>query len=390
MRDDASKKFDAYMKVNNGPTRLIAFYLPQYHPIPQNDEWWGKGFTEWTNVAQGRPRFPGHYQPRIPADLGFYDLRLPDTRELQAQLAQQYGVYGFCYYHYWFNGKRLLERPFNEVLASGKPDFPFCLCWANENWTRAWDGGERNILMHQHYTRDDDIAHIRSLLPALGDKRYIRIAGKPLLLIYRTEIMPEPARTAEIWREETRKAGLGELYLAHVESFTSATDPRSIGFDAAVEFAPDWRKMGQHKFGGIWSRSAVKLGLADQWCLENTVTDYDALVERMLAKHTPEFQRIRCVTPGFDNSCRRSRSAAVFTGSTPEKYGAWLKTTITRSRKAAATAGDDIVFINAWNEWGEGNYLEPDLKWGHGYLEATKAALYDGMQPSTYAESAHD
>ena len=361
--------------MNSSHIRLIAFYLPQYHPIPENDEWWGKGFTEWTNVVKARPRFAGHYQPRIPADLGYYDLRVPEVREAQAQLARRHGISGFCYYHYWFNGKRLLERPFNEVLATGKPDFPFCLCWANENWTRAWDGGDRQILMGQNYSHEDDRAHIRSLLPALRDHRYIRIGGRPLLLVYRTEILPDPARTADIWREEARKEGVGEIYLARVESFTSTIDPSSIGFDAAVEFAPDWRNLGRRKFQDVRQKLAVKLRLADRWCLENIVTEYDVLVERMLAKPAPNFRRIRCVTPGFDNSARRSRDAAVFLGETPAKYGAWLKTVIAMTQRASPAADDAIVFVNAWNEWGEGNYIEPDLKWGHGYLEATREAL---------------
>ena len=186
--------------------RPIAFYLPQFHPTPENDEWWGKGFTEWTNVTKARPLFPGHYQPQLPADMGFYDLRLPEAREAQAALAREYGIHGFCYYHYWFNGRRILERPFNEVLASGKPDFPFCLCWANENWTRVWDGGEKNVLLEQKYSHEDDLAHIESLIPAFRDERYIRIDGKPLFLVYRTGLLPNPARTAEIWREAAKRA----------------------------------------------------------------------------------------------------------------------------------------------------------------------------------------
>jgi lipopolysaccharide biosynthesis protein len=362
---------------NSNDVKLIAFFLPQYHPIPENDEWWGQGFTEWTNVARGRPRFRGHDQPRVPADLGYYDLRVPEVREAQAQLAREHGIHGFCYYHYWFNGKRLLEQPFSEVLASGKPDFPFCLCWANENWTRAWDGGDREVLMGQQYNHEDDLAHIRSLVPALRDPRYIRVGGKALLLVYRTEVLPDPARTAEIWRSEARAAGAGELHLARVESFSSDVDPASIGFDAAVEFAPDWRQLGRPKFHDLWHRVAVKAGFADRWVLENIVTDYDELVERMMAKPAPGFRRIRCVTPGFDNSARRSRNAVVFMGATPDQYGRWLRAVIAAARQSLPAGEDKLVFLNAWNEWGEGNYLEPDLKWGRRFLEATRDALRD-------------
>lgn len=361
--------------MNSSDVRLIAFYVPQYHPIPENDEWWGKGFTEWTQVAQARPRFRGHNQPRIPADLGFYDLRVSETRAAQAELARQHGIHGFCYYHCWFNGKQLLERPFNEVLASGKPDFPFCLCWANENWTRTWDGGDHDILMAQNYTEADDRMHIRSLLPALFDRRYIRIERKPLLLIYRTENMPDPMRTADIWREETHKSGVGDIYLARVESFTSAIDPRTIGFDAAVEFAPDWRNMGRRKFQSVLGRLVRKLHLVERGYSDNLVIEYDDLVESMLAKPASEIRRFRCVTPGFDNSPRRRRGATIFVGSTPAKYGVWLKSVIATCRRSITEGNDRVVFVNAWNEWGEGNYLEPDLEWGRAYLEETRNAL---------------
>ena len=180
--------------------KAIAFYLPQYHPIPENDQWWGKGFTEWRNVTRARPLYPRHYQPHLPADLGFYDLRLPEVRQAQAELAHAFGLHGFCYYHYWFNGRRVLQRPFEDVLASGEPDFPFCLCWANENWTRRWDGSDDEILLEQIYSEQDDRDHLLSLLTAFRDPRYIRIEGKPLFLVYRTSALPHPARTAEIWR----------------------------------------------------------------------------------------------------------------------------------------------------------------------------------------------
>jgi lipopolysaccharide biosynthesis protein len=354
--------------------RLIAFYLPQYHPVQENDEWWGKGFTEWRNVAQGKPRFRGHYQPHVPADLGFCDLRLPEAREAQAELAKEYGIYGFCYYHYWFNGRRILERPFNEVLASGKPDFPFCICWANENWTRVWDGGDKQVLLEQKYGFEDDRAHIKCLIPAFKDSRYIRVNGKPLFLVYRTELLPDPARTAEIWREEARRAGLGDLYLVRVEGFKADVDPRSIGFDAAVEFAPDWRKVSWEKKNGAWQELLARCGLKSEFFLENYVFDYQEMVERMLKKPEPDFVWFRCATPSFDNSARRKKDAAVFTGSTPKKYEAWLRQIVQRTERNLKDE-ERLVFINAWNEWGEGNHLEPDLKWGRAYLEATRRAL---------------
>jgi hypothetical protein len=224
--------------VSASPTdaiRLLAFYLPQFHPVPENDSWWGKGFTEWTNVVKARPLFRAHHQPHLPSDLGFYDLRLREAREAQAAMAQSYGVTGFCYYHYWFHGRRLLNRPFDEVLSSGRPDFPFCLCWANENWTRRWDGAEHEVLLQQRYSAEDDRAHIEHLLSAFADSRYIRVDGKPLFLVYRTELLPDPARTAEIWRTSALTAGIGDLYLARVENFIPDVDPKTIGFDAAVE-----------------------------------------------------------------------------------------------------------------------------------------------------------
>ena len=354
--------------------KLICFYLPQFHPTPENDAWWGKGFTEWRNVTKAKPLFPGHYQPHIPADLGFYDLRLPEAREAQAEVAREYSIHGFCYYHYWFNGRRILERPFNEVLASGRPDFPFCLCWANENWTRVWDGGEKNVLLNQKYTHEDDLAHIESLMPAFRDERYIRIDGKPLFLVYRTELMPDPARTAELWREAAKRAGVGDLYLARVESFDNATDPRGIGFDAAVEFAPDGNYYGEKKFHGKFYAWLARRGLLSKGYIENNVVNYRGLAALHRQRPDPTFTRLHCVTPSWDNSPRRKQDAWIYHGSTPEIYGDWLKTALQRTLKKHK--GDErVVFINAWNEWAEGNHLEPDLKWGRAYLEATDTAI---------------
>ena len=345
--------------------RCIAFYLPQFHPIPENDEWWGKGFTEWTNLGKAKPSFPGHHQPRVPADLGYYDLRLPETRTAQAALAREYGIGGFCYYHYWFNGRRLLDRPFNEVLQSGSPDFPFCLCWANENWTRAWDGLDREVLVGQKYSPDDDRAHIQWLAQAFADRRYIRIHGKPLFLVYRVASLPNPVQTATIWREEARRLGIGELFLCAVESRVGGTPsvhPAKVGFDAAVEFQPD----------GLFMPKPVRL--LDEY---GGVFDYREVMERMLEKPATDYLRFPCVTPGWDNSPRRKQNQTIIKGSTPELYERWLAAAVERQRRLPAE--EQIIFINAWNEWTEGAYLEPDLAWGRGFLEATRRGLHSSF-----------
>jgi lipopolysaccharide biosynthesis protein len=358
--------------------RAIAFYLPQYHPIPENDEWWGVGFTEWRNVTRARPRFPGHYQPHLPADLGFYDLRLPEVRSAQADLARRYGIHGFCYYHYWFGGRRLLERPFNEVLESGEPDFPFCLCWANENWTRVWDGGESQVLMQQHYSPDDDLHHIRWLARAFTDSRYIRIDGKPLFILYRAESLPDPRRTTDLWRAEARRLGVGELFLCRIESaFYDQSDSESLGFDAAIEFVPDWsifipdppsafRRILQKLQWRIPALRRIGAGSPDR------PMEYREVMRRMLNKPQPGYRRFRTVAPMWDNSARRRHSPFIVTGSTPELYRNWLRNVVT---EACNQDSDRVVFLNAWNEWAEGCHLEPDLRWGHAYLEATRAAL---------------
>jgi lipopolysaccharide biosynthesis protein len=356
--------------------RLISFYLPQYHPITENNVWWGKGFTEWTNVTKSKPIFKGHYQPHLPADLGFYDLRLPEVRQAQANLAKAYGIYGFCYYHYWFNGKRLLERPFNDVLASGEPDFPFCLCWANENWTRRWDGMEQEVLMEQVYGEEDDRQHMRWLAQAFQDPRYIRVNGKPLFLVYRASKIADPLKMTEIWREEAQKLGIGELFLCKVESFYhEQQDPALTGFDAAVEFQPDWSRLGWPLQRGRKWQLARKLGLSEPAYVDNKIFEYSEIVEAMLAKPRSEYKRYPCVTPSWDNTARRKTDAIILRNANPETYEYWLKTVIQRS--LADPSSDQIVFINAWNEWAEGNHLEPCQKWGHAYLEATRRACLE-------------
>jgi lipopolysaccharide biosynthesis protein len=354
--------------------RLITFYLPQFHPIPENDAWWGPGFTEWTNVARARPLFRGHDQPRIPADLGFYDLRLPETRLAQAELARTHGVHGFCYYHYWFSGRRVLERPFDEVLASGTPRLPFCLCWANEDWTRAWDGASGQQLLRQHYSDDDDRAHMTWLAHALSDERAIRIDGRPLLLIYQARKMPDPARTLRVWRETARALGLGELYLCRVEGLPDERgDPRPLGFDAAVEFAPDWTLLGRPLRRDPLRRALYKLGLNRSAYQRHRIFGYADLAARMLAKPRPPYPRFPCVTPRWDNSPRRKANATIFVGDSPALYRHWLEATVRRFEPPSPQ--ENLVFVNAWNEWAEGAYLEPDRRWGRQYLEATRDAL---------------
>jgi GT2 family glycosyltransferase len=343
--------------------RLLAFYLPQFHPIPENDRWWGKGFTEWTNVTRAKPNFPGHEQPHLPADLGFYDLRVAETRQAQADLARQYGVYGFCYYYYWFGGKRLLHRPLDEVLASGEPDFPFCICWANENWSRRWDGRDSDVLIAQEHSDADDLAFIGQLEPLLRDPRYIRIHGRPLMLVYRIGLLPDAARTAAIWRDYCRKSGIGELFLANVQSFGSFDDPTAFGFDAAVEFPPHER--------------AVLLEPQPQMrnpAFKGLVFDYPATAARFMQRPLPRHPFFRTAMPSWDNTARRQNTSDIFVNSTPEDYGRWLSYLVEQARQVNAP-GERIVFINAWNEWAEGNHLEPDQRHGHGYLEATRRAL---------------
>ncbi len=358
----------------NTAPRLIAFYFPQFHPIPENDAWWGTGFTDWTNVAKARSLFRGHYQPHVPADLGYYDLRLPEARQAQANLARAFGIHGFCYYHYWFNGKLLLERPLAEVLTSGKPDFPFCLCWANENWTRVWDGEDDHILQQQTYSAEDDVAHFGYLLPALRDPRHLRIDGKPLLLVYRVNLLPKSGGcTSAIWREEAARAGLPGLYLCTVNSYPGLDwDPAWAGFDAAVDFQPDWKNQPP-RLKPLWRRLRRLATGADPYC-DQWVYSYPALVRAMMARPEPAFKVFPGVTPGWDNSPRVKDCAIIYKDSTPELYGRWLRFSLEVCRHRFQ-GEERLVFANAWNEWGEGNHLEPDMRWGHRYLEETRDAL---------------
>ncbi len=217
----------------------IAIYLPQFHPIPENDIWWGKGFTEWTNVTKAQPRFQGHYQPHLPADLGFYDLRLEEARLAQEQLAKDYGIHGFCYYHYWFNGKRILQEPLDRKMQNRKEDLPFLMCWANENWTRTWDGLDKEVLLKQEYGFDDDLAHIQHLISFFKDERYIKVEGKPIFVVYRPNLFPDIQKTISIWRKAVREAGFPDLYIGYALNAENHFSPQSLGFDFAFEFQPN-------------------------------------------------------------------------------------------------------------------------------------------------------
>lgn len=359
--------------MNEINTKLIAFYLPQFHPIPENDEWWGKGFTEWRNVATAKPLFKGHYQPHIPADLGFYDLRLPETRKAQADMAREYGIHGFCYYHYWFKGKRILERPFNEVLESGKPDFPFCLAWANENWTRRWHGMDEDILQPQTYGGDeDDIAHIHWLINAFKDKRYIRVENKPLFLIYRGDKLPDPQRTIKIWREEVTRAGLPGIYIVSIEtSFRPGWNPIPSGYDASLLFQPQFYKALNYP-AHIPYIEKLKIRIKKK--TPQIFYDYQQIWPILDAHDSAEYRRYYSVCPGWDNTPRRGdNNPFILHNSTPESYEKWLRKAIQRVQ--SEPEDHRIVFINAWNEWAEGNHLEPDIKHGLAYLKSTKNAL---------------
>lgn len=353
--------------------RVAAFYLPQFHPIPENDAWWGPGFTEWHNVVTAGPQFRGHHQPHLPGDLGFYDLRVPETRQAQAALARDHGIGVFCYYHYWFSGRRLLGRPLDEVLSSGEPEQPFLLCWANESWRRTWTGRVGELLLEQTYSPDDDAAHIRWLLPVLADPRYLRLDGRPVLLVYRASSLPDPARTLRTWRDLARVEGVGELLLLRVESMRNELgDPRPLGFDAAVEFQPDWGSLPAPRRRLLGGRVAHSLSERLGTPSRVRIYDYADLVARMTERPLPPYPRFPCVTPQWDNTARRAEGATVFDGSTPAVYERWLS-------HALATANgitdEPLVFVNSWNEWAEGAHLEPDRRWGRGYLRATRSAL---------------
>jgi lipopolysaccharide biosynthesis protein len=345
--------------------RCIAFYLPQFHPIPENDEWWGKGFTEWTNVTKSIPRFSNHYQPRLPGELGFYDLRNPDILRRQAHLARQYGIHGFCFHHYWFNGRRLLEKPIEMLLSDSSIDLPFCVNWANENWTRRWDGHDQQILLAQNHSPEDDIAFARSVEPFFKDPRYIRIGGRPLLMLYRPAMLPNATETVLRWREHFTKAGLGDPFLVMAQ-IRNDGDPKKYGMDAAVSFPPFWA-------GGSLPRLNKSVELLDL-NYQGDIVDYEAMAKATVDSYQTDVKLFPGVCPAWDNEARKPGKGFCFVGSTPAKYGRWLESACSRAL-AAENPDERIVFINAWNEWAEGAYLEPDRHFGYAYLAETARVL---------------
>ena len=358
--------------------RVLAYYLPQFHPIPENDEWWGKGFTEWTNVGKAKRYFPGHYQPHVPADLGYYDLRVPETREAQAQMAREAGVEGFVYWHYWFAGKELMERPFKEVLESGKPDFPFALAWANQTW-KGFNFGvnnERNVLIEQTYPGDEDyIAHFNAVFPAFKDKRYITCDGKPIFIIYQPSDMPDPKHYIELWQSLAKENGLKGIYFIALENgyFTEKEGleykkwVEELGYDAVnyMRLHPNKQTFWQlqfHRFTHYILRwpNIYSYKRQMRWFSNDTDREENAFP---------------CIIPNWDHTPRSGKRGMVFYGSTPELFRQHVHETL--ERIIHKPFDKRIVIIKSWNEWAEGNYMEPDLKFGKGYLDALHDELFD-------------
>lgn len=359
--------------------KAIAFYLPQFHPIPENDAWWGKGFTEWTNVTKSQSRFPGHYQPHLPTDLGFYDLRLDEVRVEQAELARRFNISAFCYYHYWFEGRRLLNRPLDQLLSSDDPNFPFFLCWANETWARNWDGLENQVLVKQTYSDEDNANHMQFLLRVFSDHRYFKINGKPLFLIYRPSSIPNFLNVIRGWREAASEAGFPGLYVVGAKTgfvntgneFTAST----FGLDAILDFQPnrdDFPVAGNMKARIISLARKLLPDFLYQSIKSNAsiskVIDYGDFTRNKILKlkETGLEKVIPCVFPSWDNSPRRS-TPTIIQNDSPEVFGDWV------SAACQAVQGlpedERVIFVNAWNEWAEGCHLEPDRKFGHSFLE---------------------
>jgi len=350
--------------------KAIAFYLPQFHAVKENDEWWGEGFTEWTNTRQAEPRFPGHYQPREPHDdIGYYDLSDVEVLRQQAALARKHGIYGFCFYHYWFSGNRLLEKPVDLLLQHPEIDINFCLCWANENWTRTWDGLHKNVLMDQKYLASDAVTFIRDLQVYLEDPRYIRVDGKPVIMVYKPDIIPNVENVVKTWRQWWKTNTGGELEIwCNRTNFADTGCKFFSGFiDAIVEFPPhvvpyevDQAKMAFNTQGNFYD-------------YRNLVSDIVQGTERT---ETPTISFYRSVMLGWDNSARRKVGWSIWYGFSLESYYQWLRHVIAYTRNSFPV-DRRFIFINAWNEWAEGTYLEPDRKYGYACINTTSRALFD-------------
>lgn len=357
--------------------RFIALYLPQYHPTPENDEWWGKGFTEWVNVAKARPLFHGHKQPHIPADLGFYDLRLPEIREQQVELAKEAGIEAFCYWHYWFgNGRRLLERPFNEVVSSGKPDFPFCLGWANHSWyKKLWDPkskGKDKLLIEQTYPGIEDyVLHFNTLLPAFKDHRYLKVNGKLFFLIYDPLHFEDIKTFISTWRRLAKENGLNDFYFIAQDFDSRAKDQiLSLGIDAI--YNSDTFNI-HHKLNKF---SKVMYLLQRKVLRRPTAFNYKDAIKYMVIDDCKNREVIPCISPNWDHSPRSSHNAVILKNSTPDLFKRIAKRAIEIVQ--GKPEDEQIIMIKSWNEWGEGNYMEPDLEFGHGYINALKEAIEEG------------
>ncbi|MES2180082.1 MAG: glycoside hydrolase family 99-like domain-containing protein [Gemmatimonadota bacterium] len=349
--------------------RAIALYLPQFHPIPENDAWWGRGFTEWTNTAKARPLFRGHYQPHVPADLGFYDLRVAESRTDQAIMAREHGVEAFCYYHYWFAGRRILERPFTEVLASGEPNFPFCLCWANESWTGVWHGSPGTTLIEQTYPGEEDHRrHFESLLPAFLDPRYVRTDGHPVFLVYLPRQLPDTGKWADLWRSLAARAGLPGLHLVAV-NHTLVPEPIPDGFDARMlQRLPTDRLWypWSSPFRKVYRRVSKAFG-------RPAIYAYRDAVRTILPDRLPDDRSYPMVLPNWDNSPRCGARGITLHGSTPELFRAHLRQGLDVVQTLPAERR--FLFVKSWNEWAEGNHLEPDVRFGRGYLDVMRDEL---------------
>lgn len=365
--------------------RVFAYYLPQYHPIKENDEWWGKGFTEWTNVTKAKPLFKGHNQPRFPADLGYYDLRVPEVREQQAEMARMHGIEGFVYYHYWFgNGRKLLERPIQEVLKSGKPDYPFMLCWANEDWKGIWHGlSKGKVLIKQEYHGETDILeHFNYVLPLFHDKRYVKIDGKPVFHVYKPIGIPDLLTFTEMWNKAALKAGLKGIYFL-ATNVPIDWNPKSFGFDGVVsnnfhDFRSNFRNSFFNNKLSLFNRFERRIrnkfnNLDPEQRSSPIQFEYSKIIELISDWPNVEHDYYPLIVPDWDNSARAGNKSLIIKGSTPELWSILVKKSIDYSERYETSK--QIIFVKSWNEWAEGNYLEPDQKWGMAYLEELKKNL---------------